>query len=218
MSIQVPRSFLSITLLMEEKEILRGRCRRGSPARRVSTRALPVSLPSCRTGHAQVIFACRSTRRGHSDAHFGGAAETRLRRAPARARGSGSRARARCPAWHDDRLAVPGPKMLVGAHHQHPRFHLRFRWRAARAPPFWSPSKSALKAEQTSGWSWMACLRSAPARTPGCRGGAAWGAIEQNRCSRMTSSRMSQTSGRSFSTIFWRSDGGDVPRSSTCCR
>ncbi len=68
----------------------------------------------------------------------------------------------------------------------------------------WSPSKSALKAAHTSGWSWMAL--------PSMRTGSkAWmprrcsvGArFRSTGCSLMTSSRMSQTSGRSFSTIFF---------------
>ncbi len=68
----------------------------------------------------------------------------------------------------------------------------------------WSPSKSALKAEQTSGCSWIAL--------PSIRiGSKAWmprrcsvGArFRRTGCSRMTSSRMSQTSGRSFSTSFF---------------
>src|SRR5438552_1947838 len=67
----------------------------------------------------------------------------------------------------------------------------------------WSPSKSALKAVQTSGWISMAL--------PSTRiGSNAWiprrwsvGArLRRIGCSLMTSSRMSQTSGRSFSTNF----------------
>jgi hypothetical protein len=67
----------------------------------------------------------------------------------------------------------------------------------------WSPSKSALKAVQTSGWISMAL--------PSTRmGSKAWmprrcsvGArLRRIGCSLMTSSRMSQTSGRSFSTNF----------------
>ena len=67
----------------------------------------------------------------------------------------------------------------------------------------WSPSKSALNAEQTSGWSWIAL--------PSIRTGSnAWiprrcnvGArLSITGCSRITSSRMSQTSGFSFSTSF----------------
>ena len=67
----------------------------------------------------------------------------------------------------------------------------------------WSPSKSALNAVQTSGWISMAL--------PSTRiGSNAWipsrwsvGArLSSTGCSLMMSSRMSQTSGRSFSTIF----------------
>jgi hypothetical protein len=66
----------------------------------------------------------------------------------------------------------------------------------------WSPSKSALKAVQTSGWSWIAL----PSISTGSK---AWmprrcsvGArFRSTGCSRITSSRMSHTSGRSFSTI-----------------
>ncbi len=67
----------------------------------------------------------------------------------------------------------------------------------------WSPSKSALNAVQTSGWISMAL--------PSTRiGSKAWipsrwsvGArFSSTGCSRMTSSRMSHTSGRSFSTYF----------------
>ena len=67
----------------------------------------------------------------------------------------------------------------------------------------WSPSKSALKAAHTSGWSWIAL--------PSIRiGSNAWmpsrcsvGArLSSTGCSRITSSRMSHTSDRSFSTIF----------------
>ncbi len=68
----------------------------------------------------------------------------------------------------------------------------------------WSPSKSALKAVQTSGCSWMAL----PSISTGSN---AWmprrwsvGArFRSTGCSLMMSSRMSQTSGFSFSTIFF---------------
>ena len=68
----------------------------------------------------------------------------------------------------------------------------------------WSPSKSALNAAQTSGWSWMAL----PSISSGSK---AWmprrcsvGArLRRIGCSLMTSSRMSHTSGRSFSTSFF---------------
>ena len=67
----------------------------------------------------------------------------------------------------------------------------------------WSPSKSALKAAQTSGCSWMAL----PSISTGSK---AWmpsrcsvGArFSMTGCSRMTSSRMSQTMGSCVSTIF----------------
>ena len=66
----------------------------------------------------------------------------------------------------------------------------------------WSPSKSALKAVQTSGCSWIAL----PSISTGsnawmprrCKVGAR---LSSTGCSRITSSRMSQTSGRSFSTM-----------------
>ena len=72
------------------------------------------------------------------------------------------------------------------------------RWTA-----IWSPSKSALKAAQTSGWIWMAL----PSTSSGSK---AWmprrcsvGArLSSTGCSAMTSSRMSQTSGTIDSTIF----------------
>ena len=74
----------------------------------------------------------------------------------------------------------------------------------------WSPSKSALKAEQTSGWIWMAL----PSTSCGSK---AWmprrcsvGArFSSTGCSVMTSSRTSHTTGRARSTIrlallmFW---------------
>ena len=67
----------------------------------------------------------------------------------------------------------------------------------------WSPSKSALNAAQTSGCSWIAL----PSISTGsnawmprrCRVGAR---LSMTGCSRMTSSRMSQTSAPSRSTIF----------------
>ena len=66
----------------------------------------------------------------------------------------------------------------------------------------WSPSKSALKAVQTSGW----ILIALPSTSMGSK---AWmprrwsvGArLRSTGCSRMTSSRKSQTSGRCCSTI-----------------
>ncbi len=66
----------------------------------------------------------------------------------------------------------------------------------------WSPSKSALKAVQTSGWIRIAL----PSTSMGskawiprrCRVGARF---RSTGCSRMTSSRKSQTSGRCCSTI-----------------
>ena len=66
----------------------------------------------------------------------------------------------------------------------------------------WSPSKSALKAVQTSGWSWIALpsiSTGSKAWMPSrCNVGAR---LSSTGCSRITSSRMSQTSGRSFSTM-----------------
>ncbi len=66
----------------------------------------------------------------------------------------------------------------------------------------WSPSKSALKAVQTSGWIWIALPSTSigskawmPSR---CSVGAR---LRSTGCSRMTSSRKSQTSGRCCSTI-----------------
>ena len=67
----------------------------------------------------------------------------------------------------------------------------------------WSPSKSALNAAQTSGCSWIAL----PSISTGsnawmprrCSVGARF---SSTGCSRITSSRMSQTSGFSFSTSF----------------
>ena len=81
------------------------------------------------------------------------------------------------------------------------------RWTA-----IWSPSKSALKAVQTSGWTWMAL----PSTSTGskawmprrCRVGARF---RSTGCSRMTPSSTSQTWGRRRSTIrladlmFWAS-------------
>ena len=72
------------------------------------------------------------------------------------------------------------------------------RWTA-----IWSPSKSALNAWQTSGWTWMAL----PSTSTGSN---AWmprrwsvGArLRSTGCSWMTSSRTSQTSGIIESTIF----------------
>ncbi len=75
---------------------------------------------------------------------------------------------------------------------------------SGRCTAIWSPSKSALKAVQTSGWSWIAL----PSISTGSK---AWmprrcsvGArFSITGCSRITSSRMSQTSGFSFSTSFF---------------
>src|ERR671918_354084 len=75
---------------------------------------------------------------------------------------------------------------------------LRGRWTA-----IWSPSKSALNAWQTSGWTWMAL----PSTSTGsnawmprrCSVGAR---LSSTGCSWMTSSRTSQTSGIIESTIF----------------
>ena len=68
----------------------------------------------------------------------------------------------------------------------------------------WSPSKSALNAAQTRGWSWIAL----PSISTGskawmprrCRVGAR---LSRTGCSRITSSRMSHTSGPSRSTSFF---------------
>ena len=68
----------------------------------------------------------------------------------------------------------------------------------------WSPSKSALKAWQTSGWTWIAL----PSTSTGskawmprrCRVGAR---LSSTGCSWMTSSSTSQTSGIIDSTIFF---------------
>jgi hypothetical protein len=69
----------------------------------------------------------------------------------------------------------------------------------------WSPSKSALNALQTSGWSWIALPSTSSARTPGCPGGAAWRAVQQDRVLLMTSSSASQTSGASSRSCAWPS-------------
>ena len=84
----------------------------------------------------------------------------------------------------------------------------------------WSPSKSALNAVQTSGWISMAL--------PSTRmGSKAWmpsrwsvGArFRSTGCSLMTSSRMSHTSGRSFSTNFLAALMDEaMPRSSSLRR
>ncbi len=68
----------------------------------------------------------------------------------------------------------------------------------------WSPSKSALKATQTNGWSWIAL----PSTSNGsnawipslCKVGALFKRIG---CSLMTSSNISHTSGVSLSTSFF---------------
>ncbi len=66
----------------------------------------------------------------------------------------------------------------------------------------WSPSKSALNAVQTSGCSWIALpsirIGSNAWMPSRCRVGAR---LSRTGCSRITCSRMSQTSGRSFSTM-----------------
>jgi hypothetical protein len=68
----------------------------------------------------------------------------------------------------------------------------------------WSPSKSALNAAHTSGCSWIALpsiSSGSNACTPSrCSVGARFSITG---CSWITSARMSQTSGRSFSTIFF---------------
>ena len=73
---------------------------------------------------------------------------------------------------------------------------------SGRCTAIWSPSKSALNAEQTSGWIWMAlpsisCGSNAwmPSR---CSVGAR---LSSTGCSVMTSSRTSHTTGRARSTI-----------------
>ena len=67
----------------------------------------------------------------------------------------------------------------------------------------WSPSKSALNAVHTSGWISMALpstrMGSKPWMPSRCSVGARF---SSTGCSWMTSSRMSHTSGRSFSTYF----------------
>ncbi len=66
----------------------------------------------------------------------------------------------------------------------------------------WSPSKSALKAAQTSGWSWMALpsisLGSNAWMPRRCRVGAR---LSSTGCSRITSSSTSHTAGCSRSTM-----------------
>ena len=83
---------------------------------------------------------------------------------------------------------------------------------SGRCTAIWSPSKSALKAVQTSGWIWMAL----PSTSTGskawmprrCRVGAR---LRSTGCSLMTSSRTSHTCGRRRSTMrladlmFWAS-------------
>ena len=83
---------------------------------------------------------------------------------------------------------------------------------SGRCTAIWSPSKSALKAVQTSGWIWMAL----PSTSTGskawmprrCRVGAR---LSSTGCSLMTSSSTSHTCGRRRSTIrladlmFWAS-------------
>ena len=68
----------------------------------------------------------------------------------------------------------------------------------------WSPSKSALNAEQTSGWTWIALpstrIGSKAWMPRRCRVGARF---SSTGCSWMTSSRTSQTSGIIDSTIFF---------------
>ena len=74
---------------------------------------------------------------------------------------------------------------------------------SGRCTAIWSPSKSALNAWQTSGWTWIAL----PSTSTGsnawiprrCSVGARF---RRTGCSAMTSSRTSQTSGIIDSTIF----------------
>ena len=68
----------------------------------------------------------------------------------------------------------------------------------------WSPSKSALKAAQISGCSWIA-LPSISIGSKACtpRRCSVGARFSITGCSWITSARMSQTSGCSFSTIFF---------------
>ena len=67
-------------------------------------------------------------------------------------RGSCDTGRGQCPGRHDDRLAVRGRQNIVGAHHEHPGFHLGFDGQG-HVHGHLSPSKSALNAAHTSGCS-----------------------------------------------------------------
>ena len=58
---------------------------------------------------------------------------------------------------HDGGLAEAGNSTLLDAKHQRARFQLPRR-DSGTCTAIWSPSKSALKAAQTSGCSWMALL------------------------------------------------------------
>ena len=103
---------------------------------------------------------------------------------------------------HRDGLAVGRGQDVVRGQHEHAGLDLRLRAESGTCTAIWSPSKSALKAVQTRGWILMAL--------PSTRmGSKAWmprrcsvGArFRSTGCSRMTSSRKSQTSGRCCSTI-----------------
>ena len=68
----------------------------------------------------------------------------------------------------------------------------------------WSPSKSALNAVQTSGWSWIALPSISTGSNAWMPSRCSVGArFSITGCSRITSSRMSQTTGSCASTIFF---------------
>ena len=105
---------------------------------------------------------------------------------------------------HDDRLAVRGVQDVVGRHHQDARFELRFqRQRNVHGHLVAVEVGVERRANQRMQLDRLA-FDQAPARTPECRGDAASArGSSSTGCSRMTSSRISQTSGRSFSTSFF---------------
>ncbi len=74
---------------------------------------------------------------------------------------------------------------------------------SGRCTAIWSPSKSALNAEHTSGWTWIA-LPSTSTGSKACRPRrcSVGARLSSTGCSWMTSSRTSQTSGIIESTIF----------------
>jgi len=105
-----------------------------------------------------------------------------------------------------NRLTIGRMQNIVGRHHQHTCFELRLE-RSGNMHRHLVPIEIALNAAQTSGCNWMACPRSIRFEGLNAKTVQSRAPFSMIGCSRMTSSRISQTRFLLFNQLFCLFDG-----------